>query len=178
MESVTAKILYGHVFHISVKNIHTINGNGGETQLQQLNIVKRRFLEYAMNMEGIFRICFSLDFQEVLSHAILLDYMIMKLLRYGADLFATVITMVYENGIIYGADRESARIRLERLKDRPQFISHEGSVEETKKYLNEVYPHGRFTFLSLPYRIHTDTWVLRDIPERKVAAELDMGCVE
>jgi hypothetical protein len=26
---------------------------------------------------------------------------------------------------------------------------------------------GRFTFVDLPYRNHTDVWVLRDIPERR-----------
>ena len=29
-------------------------------------------------------------------------------------------------------------------------------------------PAGEFTFLALPFAKHTDTWVLRDIPERKV----------
>jgi len=59
-------------------------------------------------------------------------------------------------------------LRLKRLKDKSQFISHEGSVDETKNYLKEAYPNGRFTFLSLPYRNHTDSWVLRDIPARKM----------
>ncbi|MCP4590316.1 MAG: FAD-dependent oxidoreductase, partial [bacterium] len=65
------------------------------------------------------------------------------------------------------SDRVSAAERLERLEGRPQFISQEGSVEETRRYLGEVYPGGPFTFLTPPYRNHTDTWVLRDIPERE-----------
>ena len=66
-----------------------------------------------------------------------------------------------------GSDRASAAKRIARLKDRPQFISHERSVEETKRYLQQVCPKGAFTFQALPYRNHTDTWVLRDIPQRK-----------
>jgi hypothetical protein len=65
-----------------------------------------------------------------------------------------------------GSDRESAANRLKRLRKRSQFISHETSVEETRRYLSEVCPTGAFTFQTLPYRNHTDTWVLRDIPER------------
>lgn len=65
------------------------------------------------------------------------------------------------------SDRASARERLKRLGGRPQFISHEGSVEDVKAYLADVCPEGRFTFAALPYRNHTDGWVLRDIPERR-----------
>lgn len=66
-----------------------------------------------------------------------------------------------------GCDRTSAAEQLARLGGRPQFISHEGSVEETRDYLAQVCPKGNFTFQPLPYRNHTDTWVLRDIPERQ-----------
>jgi len=66
-----------------------------------------------------------------------------------------------------GSDRRSAIERLQRLRVRPQFISHEGSVQETRTYLQEVAPDGAFAFQALPYRNHTDTWVLRNIPERK-----------
>ncbi len=67
-----------------------------------------------------------------------------------------------------GSDRTSALIRLKRLQNRPQFISHETSVAATKEYLKKAAPTGNFTFQILPYRNHTDSWVLRDIPERKV----------
>ena len=30
----------------------------------------------------------------------------------------------------------------------------------------EIMPEGNFTFLTLPFAEHKDTWVLRDIPER------------
>lgn len=66
------------------------------------------------------------------------------------------------------SDRSFAVKRLKRLGNKPQFISHEISVEETRQYLSQVCPQGRFTFLSLPYRNHTDSWVLQDIPERKI----------
>ena len=66
------------------------------------------------------------------------------------------------------SDRNSAAIRLRRLGDRPQFISHEMSVHETETYLKTLAPLGHFTFQPLPFSNHTDTWVLRDIPERKV----------
>lgn len=64
-------------------------------------------------------------------------------------------------------DRKSAAERLKRLGSRPQFISQENSVEATKTYLREIYPTGDFTFQPLPFADHTDSWVLRDIPERK-----------
>ena len=64
------------------------------------------------------------------------------------------------------SDRASAAVRLARLKGRPQFISQEGSVAGTQAYLTNACPCGRFTFVPLPYRNHTDTWTLRDIPER------------
>ena len=67
-----------------------------------------------------------------------------------------------------GSDRKSAAIRLSRLGDRPQFISHEKSVHETEKYLKSMAPSGNFTFQTLSFSNHTDTWVLRDVPERKV----------
>ena len=66
-----------------------------------------------------------------------------------------------------GCDRKSAARRLKRLKGRPQWISHENSVNETRQYLKQACPAGNFTFLPLPFRNHTDKWVLRDIPQRK-----------
>lgn len=67
-----------------------------------------------------------------------------------------------------GSDRESARRRLQRLHGRAQFISHEGSVRETRSYLCATQAKGAFTFVAIPYRNHTDCWVLRDIHEREV----------
>lgn len=70
-----------------------------------------------------------------------------------------------------GSDRSSAATRLKRLGNRPQFISQEKSVDPTKTYLKKAFPSGNFTFLALPFADHTDQWVLRDIPERKILRE-------
>ena len=70
-----------------------------------------------------------------------------------------------------GSGRASARKRLERLRGRPQWISHERSVTETRIYLNSTGVKGDFTFVALPYANHTDAWVLRDLPERKKVRE-------
>jgi hypothetical protein len=69
------------------------------------------------------------------------------------------------------SDRDFALARLRRLGDRPQFISQEGSVDATRAYLGSVHPTGEFTFQSMSFQNHTDTWVLRDIPERTVLRE-------
>ena len=66
-----------------------------------------------------------------------------------------------------GSDRRAAAARLQRLGHRPQFVSHENDVEETRAYLYKSCPDGRFTFVSLPFADHTDTWVLHDIPPRR-----------
>lgn len=68
-------------------------------------------------------------------------------------------------------DRASAAKRLKRLGHRPQFISEGGSTKPIQAYLQEVWPSGYFTFLDGGFTEHTDTWVLRDIPERKVVRD-------
>lgn len=68
-----------------------------------------------------------------------------------------------------GADRASARTRLQRLQGRPQWISHEGSVSETQRHLQSGSIEGRFTFATLPFSNHTDQWILRDLPIREQA---------
>ncbi len=70
-----------------------------------------------------------------------------------------------------GSDRQAAAERLKRLGNRPQFISSETDVSATKSYLMQADPAGNFSFLVLPFTNHTDTWVLRDIPARKVIRE-------
>jgi hypothetical protein len=66
-----------------------------------------------------------------------------------------------------GSDRASALARLKRLGDRPQWISHEGSVDATKDYLAASGAGGSFRFVPMPWRNHTDEWVLRPLPERE-----------
>lgn len=70
-----------------------------------------------------------------------------------------------------GDGREAAAIRLGRLGDRPQFISHEKPLGGVKDYLSTAMPDGNFTFLALPFEEHTDAWVLRDVAERKALRE-------
>ncbi|QDU30525.1 hypothetical protein ETAA8_56700 [Anatilimnocola aggregata] len=76
------------------------------------------------------------------------------------------------------SDPESARARLARLAGRPQWISHESSIAATEKFLDDSQSQakaslGQFTFVSLPFANHTDTWALRDIePRRAVRAWL------
>jgi hypothetical protein len=71
------------------------------------------------------------------------------------------------------ADRASAGGRLQRLAGRPQFISHEGTTAETRAYLEGTAAKAPFTFVDLPFRNHTDAWVLRDCePRRKLRAWL------
>ncbi len=65
-----------------------------------------------------------------------------------------------------GADRGAAGRRLARLGGRPQWVSHEGSVDGARTYLALHAPGAEVTFGVLPYRNHTDTWVLRDLPLR------------
>jgi predicted esterase len=68
----------------------------------------------------------------------------------------------------YGdADRVSAMRRLERLNGRPQFISHEGSVDEIRSYIVTTGVRAAFTFAALPFRNHTDHWALRDCEHRR-----------
>ena len=64
------------------------------------------------------------------------------------------------------ADRVSAKARLRRLGRRPVLISHELSVEPTRRYLEESGCDAPISYLPLSFPNHTDAWVLRDIPER------------
>ena len=66
-----------------------------------------------------------------------------------------------------GADRASALTRLRRLGDRPLWISHEGGIGSIRTYLDSTNLPLRSTLIALPYRNHTDSWTLRDIPERR-----------
>ena len=65
------------------------------------------------------------------------------------------------------SDAKGALQRLQRLGDRPQWISHESSVGPVRAYLQKAMPEGNFTIVSLPFPEHTDRWVLRDIPARR-----------
>lgn len=65
-----------------------------------------------------------------------------------------------------GADRASALQRLARLRGRPQFISHEGGTGAVEQWLGSTGIRGAWTFTPIPFRNHSDAWVLRALPER------------
>jgi hypothetical protein len=69
------------------------------------------------------------------------------------------------------SDRAAAAKRLARLDGRPQFICHEGSIDDTLDYLLRACPDGDFTFCALPFRNHNDAWILRDTPARRAVRE-------
>jgi len=70
-----------------------------------------------------------------------------------------------------GADRASALVRLQRLGNRPQFISHERSTSETEAWLKSTGMPGRWTFEPLPFRNHSAEWALCDLPIRQKVRE-------
>ena len=90
-----------------------------------------------------------------------------------AKLWRAFIPYSHYDGVIErwgysGADRKSARTRLRRLGNRPQFISHErNGVEATRRYLEGTGVKGRFTFQTTGFRNHNDEWLLRPGPARK-----------
>ena len=67
------------------------------------------------------------------------------------------------------SDAASARERWGRLNGRPQFISMEGSTAETREFIAGAGVRAPFTFVDLPFRNHTDRWVLRDCVQRRQA---------
>jgi hypothetical protein len=65
------------------------------------------------------------------------------------------------------SERAFALERLRRLKGRPVFVSQECSIDNVRAYLESTGIRGRFQLVALPFRNHTDTWVLRDLAERR-----------
>lgn len=67
------------------------------------------------------------------------------------------------------SDPDSARKRLARLAGRPQFITHEGNIDATRKFLQDSQMgqiEKSFRLTALPFPNHTDGWVLRPLPVR------------
>jgi hypothetical protein len=64
------------------------------------------------------------------------------------------------------ANRAFALERLKRLGDRPEWVSHEGGTGQTEAYLKGTGVPGQWTFVAIPFRNHTDAWVLRPTAER------------
>jgi len=63
-------------------------------------------------------------------------------------------------------DAESARRRVRRFQEKPQFITQENSVSDIEAFFMAAKIGGA-TLLPLPYPNHTDAWVLKDVPERR-----------
>lgn len=68
-----------------------------------------------------------------------------------------------------GSDRASAQKRLARLGTRPQWISHEQSIDDVKSYLEASDSKGQFHMVVLPYPNHSPRWVLKEMPIRNEA---------
>lgn len=61
-----------------------------------------------------------------------------------------------------GSDRKFALERLRRLSGRKQLILHEGSIKETKAYLESTgVDLSNLSFMSTGFRDHDDAWILR-----------------
>lgn len=70
------------------------------------------------------------------------------------------------------SDAASAIARLKRIGDKPQWISHEQSVEKTQQFLrNAGLLHDQLQFMSLPYPNHSAEWLLKDLPEAQEARQ-------
>ena len=69
------------------------------------------------------------------------------------------------------SDEAAAIKRLQRLKGREQWISHEGSVLAARKYIERSGVKAPFTFVPIPYANHSAAWLLRNIPERQQARD-------
>ena len=82
-----------------------------------------------------------------------------------------LINLRLAEGGFSGSTRSSALARLRHLRKRPQFISHESSVEPVRNYLQQVFPDGRFTFLAISSPRHSSAWVLSDNPDRRELRE-------
>ena len=87
----------------------------------------------------------------------------------GGQLYLTTEVENFPTWPHADSDAAPATARLARLGNRPQFITHERSIDATREFLKASAPNGNFTFLALPFPNHSDAWVLKDIPARATA---------
>lgn len=83
---------------------------------------------------------------------------------------ASITHSHYDGARLWGYpedDPASAITRLRRLAGRPQHISHEHDVGPIRSWIESTGVNGDFTCVTIPFRNHTDGWVLRDLPERR-----------
>lgn len=59
------------------------------------------------------------------------------------------------------SDAASAVARMKRLNGRPSFICQERSVEVTQRFIETSGVKAPFTFQAVPFRNHSDEWILR-----------------
>jgi hypothetical protein len=76
---------------------------------------------------------------------------------------------VRENWPYPFVNRASALMRLNRLNGRPQWISQENNTTNIITYLEDTGIAGDFTFCTIPFRNHSDEWVLKKTPEAETA---------
>lgn len=97
-----------------------------------------------------------------------------------AELWRGMICHSHYDGIkewsYQGSEKKSALIRLSKLGNTPQFISHENNnygkeLLATKAYLTNSLPNGQFTFHLGEFQNHTDKWVLSNTNDRKIVRE-------
>ncbi len=70
------------------------------------------------------------------------------------------------------SDSRSAKIRLSRFANKPQWISHEQSTGAAEQFLQaNGLMHDRLTLVSLPYPNHSAEWLLKDLPETQRARQ-------
>lgn len=65
------------------------------------------------------------------------------------------------------SDAASARERMKRLNGRPSFVCHEGGVEATRQFIAASGVSAPFVFQVVPFRNHSDEWILRESPARR-----------
>ncbi len=65
------------------------------------------------------------------------------------------------------ADTESARVRWARFEGKPQFVTQEQSIENIREFLDGK-ESPTISLHAIPFPNHTDVWILKDIPERRL----------
>ena len=67
------------------------------------------------------------------------------------------------------ADLKDWPTRLQRLGDRPQFICQEISTLNIEQAIQSTGYKGNFTYVTIPFKNHSQRWTLCDLPVRKQA---------
>ncbi|MEM7473725.1 MAG: hypothetical protein AAF483_01955 [Planctomycetota bacterium] len=101
-----------------------------------------------------------------------------------ADIWCGMVPYSHYDGVrdwgLRGTDREAAKVRLQRLREMPQFICHEGTersaekskdafrgLAATRKYLESTGVAVNVQMRATGFRNHNDAWVLRPSETRR-----------